>query len=85
MAYFDCRRGERYRPFGPGHTEQLVGECGISEESVFSLPLSPAIAAGSDGGDPVALCDPEGDEGQVWGYYLATCLRFICIDSALRG
>lgn len=65
MAYFDCSNGERHRPFGPGHADQLVEECGIGTENVFSLPLSPAVAAGSDGGEPVALSDPGGEEAQA--------------------
>lgn len=67
MAYFECRNGERHRPFGPGHARQLVDDCGIGEDSVFSLPLSPAVATGSDTGDPIVLSDPEGDEAQVRG------------------
>lgn len=65
MAYFDCNHGERYRPFGPGHARQLVEECGLPQHCVFSLPLSPAVAAGSDSGDAVALSDPAGKEAQV--------------------
>ena len=65
MAYFDCKHGERHRPFGPGHARRLVDECGVADGSVFSLPLSPAVAAGSDCGDPVVLSHPEGEEAQV--------------------
>lgn len=65
MAYFECKHGERHHPFGPGHAAKLVDECDIAEDCLFSLPLSPAVAAGSDCGDPVALSDPGGDEAQV--------------------
>lgn len=65
MAYFDCNHGERHRPFGPGHARRLVEECGVAGSNVFSLPLSPAVAAGSDCGDPVVLSHPEGEEAQV--------------------
>lgn len=73
MAYFDCGHGERHRPFGPGHAPQLLEECGIGEDELFSLPLSPAVAAGSDGGDPVSLSDPGGEEAQVRVRPLALC------------
>ena len=66
MAYFDCSNGERHRPFGPGHARQLVEDCGLASGCVFSLPLSPAVAEGSDCGDPVSLSNPEGDEAKVW-------------------
>ncbi|CAM9802178.1 unnamed protein product, partial [Hapterophycus canaliculatus] len=66
MAYFDCDLGRRYRPFGPGHARQLVEECGLASGCVFSLPLSPAVAEGSDRGDPVSLSSPEGQEAQVY-------------------
>lgn len=65
MAYFECSHGERHKPFGPGHADKLVEECGVAQDSLFSLPLSPAVAAGSDCGDPVALSNPEGAEAQV--------------------
>lgn len=65
MAYFDCSHGERHRPFGPGHARQLVEECGLAPGCVFSLPLSPAVAAGSDCGDPVSLSRPDGKEAEV--------------------
>ena len=65
MAYFDCSNGERHRPFGPGHARQLVEDCGLAPGCVFSLPLSPAVAKGSDCGDPVSLSHPEGEEAKV--------------------
>lgn len=65
MAYFDCNHGERHRPFGLGHAKKLVEECGVLDSSVFSLPLSPAVAAGSDCGDPVALSHQDGEEAKV--------------------
>lgn len=65
MAYFDCSDGERHRPFGPGHARQLVEECGLAPGCVFSLPLSPAVAAGSDCGDPVSLSRPDEKEAEV--------------------
>eukprot|EP00752_Nemacystus_decipiens_P004097 g3749.t1 len=66
MAYFDCSDGERHRPFGPGHARQLVDDCGLASGCVFSLPLSPAVAKGSDCGDPVSLSHPEGEEAKVY-------------------
>lgn len=68
MAYFDCSDGERHRPFGPGHARQLVEDCGLAPGCVFSLPLSPAVAKGSDCGDPVSLSHPEGEEAKVCIY-----------------
>ncbi|CBN74480.1 conserved unknown protein [Ectocarpus siliculosus] len=66
MAYFDCSNGERHRPFGPGHARELVEECGLASGCVFSLPLSPAVARGSDCGDPVSLSSPDGEEAKVY-------------------
>ncbi len=71
MAYFDCVHGERHRPFGPGHARQLVEECGLAPGCVFSLPLSAAVAKGSDCGDPVSLSDPDGEEAKVTNHVCA--------------
>lgn len=73
MAYFDCSNGERHRPFGPGHARELVEECGLASGCVFSLPLSPAVARGSDCGDPVSLSSPDGEEAKV-PYYRKGCV-----------
>lgn len=66
MSYFDCDHGHRHRPFGQGHAQQLIQDYGVGEGKIFRLPLSRAVASGSDSGEPVALSSPGGEEAQVY-------------------
>ena len=66
MAYFDGDDGKRYHPFGPGYTKELAEACELSPEQAISLPILPALARASDGGEdggrPYVLAAPDGDE-----------------------
>jgi ATP-binding protein involved in chromosome partitioning len=53
MSRFTCEHGEGYALFGEGGGEALAAEIGVP--LLAKLPLEPAVAAGSDTGQPVAL------------------------------
>jgi ATP-binding protein involved in chromosome partitioning len=55
MSYFLCRHGDRYQLFGAGGGERLAQALDVP--LVARIPLDPAIAEGSNTGQPVAL-DP---------------------------
>ena len=53
MTAFTCTHGDTYALFGEGGGERLATEIGVP--LLGQIPLSPAVAAGGDSGDPVAL------------------------------
>ena len=61
MSAFVTPDGQSYRLFGEGGGEALAAEVGAP--LVAQIPLEPAVAAGGDAGDPVALRAPEGPAG----------------------
>ena len=53
MSAFTCEHGERYALFGEGGGAALAAQIGAP--LLGSVPLEPAVAAGGDSGEPVAL------------------------------
>jgi ATP-binding protein involved in chromosome partitioning len=53
MSAFTCEHGETYPLFGEGGGETLAREAGVP--LLGSVPIEPAVAAGGDEGEPVAL------------------------------
>jgi len=62
MSAFTCAHGEQYALFGEGGGQALADEIGVS--LLGQIPLEPAVAAGGDAGEPVALLGtgPAADE-----------------------
>lgn len=56
MSSFTCEHGRSYALFGSGGGERLSREVGAP--LLGSVPLDPAVAAGSDAGDPAVLHGP---------------------------
>lgn len=57
MSSFTCAHGETYRLFGSGGGQLLATEAGVP--LLGSIPLEPAVADGSDRGEPVVLASGE--------------------------
>ncbi len=55
MSYFETPDGERHELFGSGGGEALAAETGL--ELIGRIPIEPAVSAGGDDGEPVALGD----------------------------
>ena len=55
MSAFTCEHGTSYALFGEGGGEACAREAGVP--LLGSVPLEPAVAAGGDTGEPVALGD----------------------------
>ena len=55
MSAFECDHGTTYALFGSGGGEALASEAGVP--LLGQVPLEPAVAAGGDHGEPVALGD----------------------------
>lgn len=55
MSAFTCEHGESYPLFGEGGGQALAEDAGVP--LLGQIPLEPSVAAGSDGGTPVALGD----------------------------
>ena len=53
MSHFRCDHGESYPLFGVGGGRALADEIGV--ELLGQVPIEPAVAAGGDSGEPVAL------------------------------
>jgi ATP-binding protein involved in chromosome partitioning len=53
MSEFICDHGESYPLFGTGGGQALADEVGV--ELLGQVPIEPAVAAGSDSGEPVVL------------------------------
>ena len=53
MSAFECAHGESYALFGSGGGARLAEQVGVP--LLGSIPLDPAVAAGGDRGEPVAL------------------------------
>ncbi|MFM9082908.1 MAG: P-loop NTPase, partial [Actinomycetota bacterium] len=53
MSTFTCAHGEDYALFGEGGGRALADEIGV--ELLGQVPIEPAVAAGSDAGEPVVL------------------------------
>jgi ATP-binding protein involved in chromosome partitioning len=64
MSAFVTPDGQSYRLFGEGGGEALAAEVGAP--LVAQIPLEPAVAAGGDAGDPVALRAPDGPAGRAF-------------------
>ena len=62
MSYFDCGCGQRHRPFGNGHAEQLAAEYGTPPAVVF--PIREQVSQRGDGGKPLVL-GGEGADAEV--------------------
>lgn len=61
MSSFTCEHGTSYPLFGEGGGESLAAEIGVP--LLGQIPLEPAVAAGNDAGEPVAL-HRDGDAGR---------------------
>ena len=61
MSTFTCEHGTRYALFGEGGGQALADEVGV--ELLGQVPIEPAVAAGGDTGEPVAL-DRHGTGGR---------------------
>jgi ATP-binding protein involved in chromosome partitioning len=57
MSAFTCNHGETYELFGSGGGARLAHDLGVP--LIGSIPLHPAMAAGGDAGQPVALEENE--------------------------
>jgi len=55
MSAFTCDHGDTYPLFGEGGGETLATEVGVP--LLGRVPIEPAVAAGSDAGQPVVLGD----------------------------
>ncbi|MDW3215854.1 MAG: P-loop NTPase [Ilumatobacteraceae bacterium] len=55
MSAFTCDHGETYALFGSGGGQALADDIGAP--LLGSVPLEPAVAAGNDAGQPVAVAD----------------------------
>jgi ATP-binding protein involved in chromosome partitioning len=55
MSSFTCEHGTTYELFGSGGGEALALEAGVP--LLGKIPIEPAVAAGSDAGEPVVLGD----------------------------
>lgn len=75
MAYFDGDDGKRYYPFGRGAGAEVCAQHEIP--SMFTLPLSPAIAQGNDTQTPVVLSRPDSEEAKVTEFWFAV-VAFAC-------
>ena len=64
MSEFVAPDGQRFALFGSGGGAALAAE--ISAPLVASIPLEPAVSAGSDAGMPAAWADPESPAGQAF-------------------
>ncbi|MGZ4805827.1 MAG: P-loop NTPase, partial [Ilumatobacteraceae bacterium] len=53
MSSFTCEHGVEYPLFGTGGGQALADEIGV--ELIGRVPLEPAVAAGGDSGQPVAI------------------------------
>ena len=53
MSSFTCDHGQAYELFGSGGGDTLARE--IDAPLLARIPLEPAVAAGSDAGEPAAL------------------------------
>lgn len=53
MSAFTCDHGESYALFGEGGGDALAADAGIPV--LGTVPLEPAVSAGGDTGDPIAL------------------------------
>ncbi len=53
MSAFTCEHGTSYALFGEGGGAQLAADAGVP--LLGQVPLEPAVAAGGDSGDPIAL------------------------------
>lgn len=53
MSEFTCDHGETYALFGSGGGERLALDLGVP--FLGKIPLNPAVAAGGDRGEPVAM------------------------------
>ncbi len=53
MSAFTCEHGTSYALFGEGGGAQLAADAGVP--LLGQVPLEPAVAAGGDSGEPVAL------------------------------
>jgi ATP-binding protein involved in chromosome partitioning len=53
MSTFRCGHGEDYALFGSGGGEALARDAGVP--LLGSIPIEPAVAAGGDAGEPIAL------------------------------
>jgi ATP-binding protein involved in chromosome partitioning len=62
MSAFTCEHGESYSLFGEGGGQALADEVGVA--LLGRIPIEPAVAAGGDTGQPVALAGvgPAADE-----------------------
>jgi ATP-binding protein involved in chromosome partitioning len=63
MTSFTCDHGESYALFGEGGGADLAA--GIGCELIGQIPLEPAVATGSDVGEPVALAH-QGPAGEAF-------------------
>jgi ATP-binding protein involved in chromosome partitioning len=64
MSWFTGDDGTRYEIFGSGGAESLAAELGVP--LLGKIPLLPAMRAGADRGEPVALAAPESEAAQAF-------------------
>src|SRR5262249_516869 len=64
MTAFTCTHGDTYALFGEGGGERLAADIGVP--LLAQIPLSPAVAAGGDTGDPASLAS--GDAADAFAH-----------------
>jgi ATP-binding protein involved in chromosome partitioning len=79
MSAFTCDHGEEYALFGSGGGTALAEA--IDAPLLGRVPLEPAVAAGGDAGDPVAL-DGSGAAADVFRSIAATILTDVAPPAA---
>lgn len=72
MSSFTGEDGRRYDLFGSGGGQRLADDIGAP--LLASIPLEPAVSAGSDQGQPAAL-DAESAVGRAFGGLIDTVVR----------
>jgi len=75
MAGVTCPNcSEHFHVFPRAHLAAALAEAGV--ESVGQIPLSLALASGSDTGVPVVLSAPDGPEALAFGPVVDACRRY---------
>jgi ATP-binding protein involved in chromosome partitioning len=81
MSAFTCEHGTSYALFGRGGGAQLAHDAGVP--LLGQVPLEPAVAAGGDDGEPVAL--GEGPAAEAFRAIAATIVEEAVPPVAMAG
>uniref|UniRef100_A0AAV1VE73 Gamma-butyrobetaine hydroxylase-like N-terminal domain-containing protein n=1 Tax=Peronospora matthiolae TaxID=2874970 RepID=A0AAV1VE73_9STRA len=77
MSYFDCSNGQRYYPFGPGHTQELVDKYNM--KNVFKLPITEHFSSSGDSGRPFVLSGLSPDEEETYDLLATTVAKELVV------